>query len=343
MNLSNNYLFYADNQELDKVIDNYRQDLPEIEEKPRGSEVRSYTLGSLNNTYGSLDNPRYADDFLQGVYQTIDRAQSQLDQKSALNDWCEGQNNLAMVLAALGQRQQDTELLARAAEACHDALEVINEEQEPQLWAKLHSTLGSTLLSQGQHKGGAKLLKASVAAYTSAVRVWTRESDPHLWSATMHNLGGSLHAHGLLLSGNKTLQKSVVAYKNAITQRDTEYFPVERAITHNNQAVALHNLAEREDNPDRMQEAIRAYKKCLSVWDEQLLPIHMAAMTMVNLGTARRALAELTQSVDDAECAADDLVLVIELFPHACHPHCLQRCKDELKISQGLVDKFKAA
>jgi len=174
-----------------------------------------------------------------------------------------------------------------------------------------------------------------VDAYTHALEVWTREASPQDWMLTLHQLGVTLYTFGLQLKGNRQFQKSVVAFKNALTALNADDYALELTATHNNRGVTLHHLGESEENPARLREAIHSYELALTVSMEQQLPIHVAVLCRVNKATAQNSLAQLTNDAALAEEVADEFEVIMECFPHALQPLCLQHCEEQMKMARA--------
>ncbi len=341
MKFSNNYILYPNSNVLERVIEHYKTQFPELASQNKSLDEANQEVvihDNLRNTRGNFEQRKYKTKLLESVQQAFESALTEKLRKQAPLDWATTQDSLGQVLATLGQQQGDTGLSEKAIQAFEHALEERTEENTPESWASTQNSLAAVLLDLGQHESNTKLLKLAVDSYTNILRVWTHIQAPQEWASSMHNLGVAFHAHGKLMQGNRTFQKSVVAYKNALAERDIEREPIDWAISQNNRGAVLHDLAAREENAERMEEAIRAYEKALRIWVEQLLPIHLATMIMANRSTARTTLAELTKDAAIAEQAAEEFVLILGVFNIACHPHCLKHCEEQQEKALALVE-----
>lgn len=236
------------------------------------------------------------------------------------------------------QFQGDTETLCEAINTLEKALAKCNHEDEPDNWVSLQNKLGIVSLNLGQQKNDAKLLKKAIDAYTNTLKVWTQDQTPFKWAASMNNLGITFYASGRFRKANRMLEKSVVTYNGALNKWSMEEQPQDWAMTQNNLGVVLQNLGEREKSTERMQAAIQAYENTLLVWREQQLPMNLAALTMANLGAARRIQARLTNDLELAQRAADDFMLVTEVFSSACDSNYLKLGEEQLVEAQALVE-----
>ncbi len=345
MKFSNSYILFPDNKALEKAVEHYQCMLPADAAGEDNLAGKANIQGDSShilrkNTLGNFESHGYDPQILDNMREAFENALTENHHQQAPLEWAKTQDHLGIVLATIGQSRGDTELLKQSIQAFNNGLDERRQENAPQHWASTQYNLGTVLQVLGQQQDDAKLLKQSVDAYTSALSEWSREKTPQLWASTMFNLGLTFHVHARLLKGNRTFQKSVVAYKNALAEFNADRDPLELTITHNNRGAVLQNLGALEENPERLEEAIRSYETALTVCQEQQLPIHLAVMIKANLATARNELAELNRDSAMAEQVADDLELILELFYNACHPECLEHCREQLNRAQKIVAMF---
>jgi hypothetical protein len=69
-------------------------------------------------------------------------------------EWAEGQNNLALTLRALGEREAGTAKLEGAVFAYREALKERTRERLPLKWAATQSSLGWALTRLGERESG---------------------------------------------------------------------------------------------------------------------------------------------------------------------------------------------
>lgn len=295
--------------------------------------------GQINqkNTRSHFEQHVYDDQMLNRVRADFEKALTEEFRSKQPLDWATTQNHLGIILATLGESEKNPDLIQHAIEALTYALEERQQENTPNDWATSLDNLGMALQMQGQQNNDSKLLNKSIDAYTDALLVWTRNKTPFEWSSTMINLGMTFHAYGKLLKGNRTFQKSVVAFKNALAELDADNQPLELAVTHNNRGAVLQHLGESENNPDRLHEALRSYEAAITIFQEQQQPVHLVVLAKANLNTTRINLALLTKDKLVAEEAADDLELIVELFENACHPDCLEHCKNQMAKARAML------
>jgi tetratricopeptide (TPR) repeat protein len=340
MKFSNNYIFYPDSQALDLAIKHYEEIALEPAPESESTSNLVITKNTSTNSQGYFANSRYDTATLESARDVLERELADAQQQEPLNapGLAAIRDNLGVVLAALGQQLGDAELLNNSIRLFRNALEGRSQEEAPEDWAQTQSNLGAALLTLGQLQQDTKSLKESIEAYTNTLTHWTRSTAPVKWASAMHNLGVVLHEQGKLLKGNRTFQKSVVAFKNAQAEWDMDDTPLEWAMTYNNLGAVLQNLGEREENPQRIEEAIKAYETALRAWTEQQMPMRLAAKTKVNLGTARRQLAELTKDAEMAETAVDDFILIVEVFGPNCDAEFLESSKQHLDNAKAVAE-----
>lgn len=330
MKFSNTYLFYPDNNALERAIASSIGLLSEELAEAATPDTKVTAADNFLYTRGNYGQHRFSSNILGSAREALEVSLTDVYRDQEPLAWAEAQNSLGNILAAQGQQQRDAELFEKAIQCFNNALEVFSQEKSPLAWAATQNNLGTAKQALGRQLGNSKWLKESIDAYTNALLEWSRKGTPEEWAAAMHQLGATFHTYGRLLKGNRTFQKSVVAYKNAIAEFDADNNAFELVATHNNCGAVLHNLGESEENSDRLKEAIRSYETALTVCMEQQLPIHLAVLCKVNRSTARSVLAELTKDTTLADEVADEFELIIECFPYALQPLCLKHCEAQI-------------
>ena len=338
MKFSNNTTFYPDNKALEKAIDHYKSLVSDEDANNIYADNSVTVADNFLYTRGNYEQHRYSSNVFTNAREIFEAALTEEVRKQSPLDWAAAQNSLGNILAALGQQQKDADLFNKAIACFNHALEIFNQEDSPLDWAATQSNLGTAMQALGRQESDSKLLNNAIDAYTAALLEYTRKETPEEWSAVMFQLGATFYTYGSLLKGNRTFQKSVVAYKNALAELDADLYALELAATHNNRGAVLLNLGESEDNPERMAEAIRAYETALTVCMEQQLPFHLAVLCRVNKATANSVLAELTKDAALADETADEFELIIECFPHALQPLCLQHCEAQLTKTREMAE-----
>jgi tetratricopeptide (TPR) repeat protein len=80
-------------------------------------------------------------------------------------EWARTQTNLGNALARLGERENGTKLLEKAAAAYRAALEEGTRARAPLYWAGIQNNLGTALKVLGERECGAARLEGAAAAF----------------------------------------------------------------------------------------------------------------------------------------------------------------------------------
>jgi tetratricopeptide (TPR) repeat protein len=131
-------------------------------------------------------------------------------------DWAATQNNLGIVLRALGERESGTARLDEAVAAYREALKEYTRQRVPLDWAMTQNNLGNALMRLGERESGTARLGEAAAAFREALKERTRERVPVDWAMTQNNLGNALRALGERESGTARLDEAVAAYDRAL-------------------------------------------------------------------------------------------------------------------------------
>ena len=246
--------------------------------------------------------------------------------------WANTQNGLGNALGWLGQRSADNALLQQSIEAFEQALTKQNEELCAYNWASTMNNMAAVLQTLGRKENNPRILKRSVESYKAVLRVWTRATVPLDWATTMDNLGTALRNLGEHRRGPGTLKQAVAAYKSALAERTRELVP---------DGAALHKLAQREENPEILESATEAYEKSLAEWTREKVPMTWA-MTMANLGVARRELAEMTGDIQTAKKALEEIQCAVDIFRSASHAQYTELGEEQHLKARLLLDSLAA-
>lgn len=337
MNYSNLYTLYPVNRALENAIGE-SLGLCSDELIDAATPDNGVTIADIFfHTRGNYEQRSFSSNVLEPLRDVLEHILTDEFHQQEPLAWADLQNRLGNLLAALGQRQHDAQLYAKAIACFEHALQEYTQEKHPREWAAAQANSGTALQAWGRQESDAKLLNKSIDAYTAALLVYTKKDTPEEWMLVMHQLGAALHSHGLLLKGNRNLQKSVVAYKNALSLLDADNYAFELSAAHNNRGAVLQHLAESEENPERIKEALQSYEKALTVSMEQQLPFHLAVLIRVNKATAQNVLAELTKDAVLAGEIADEFELILMCFPHALQPLCVKHCEAQLNQARELA------
>ena len=340
MKYSTNYILYPVNRALERAVADSLHLLDEKAAAAATPDTKATVADKFLYTRGNHELHHFSTKVLEPTQAALESA-SAAESDSLV---CVTRlNHLGNVLAALAQVRTDASLYRQSIASFEKALELVSQDTAPSEWAETQANLGTALQALGRAEASAKLLNTAVDAYTAALLVYSRKETPEKWLLVMHQLGAALHSYGLLLKGNRTLHKAVVAYKNALAVLDADNYAFELTATHNNRGAVLHHLGESEENPERIKEAIHSYEKALTVSMEQQLPFHLAVIVRVNKATAQNVVAEMTKDRMLAQDVADEFELILECFPHALQPLCVEHCEAQMHQARKLAGTSAAA
>jgi tetratricopeptide (TPR) repeat protein len=220
-------------------------------------------------------------------------------------DWAMTQNNRAVALQTLGDRQggeAGLQALRAAVAACDDALTVYTRDAMPADWAMTQNNRAIALRTLGQRQGGAAGLQAlrdAVAAYDAALTVHTREAMPADWAMTQNNRAIALRTLGERQGGEAGLQAlrdAVAAYDAALTVHTREAMPAQWAMTKENIAIAWRSIAKLTTLGERRAALDRAL-----VAVDAALSVYRTGGMEYNTGTAERLRARILDAMDSSK------------------------------------------
>jgi len=185
-----------------------------------------------------------------------------------------------------------------AVQTYERALEEINRDTTPLLWAETEVLIGNAaqqLATRAEGEVSRALLAQAVASYHAALDVCSRSDVPRNWAIAESNLGNALQEQGKRSSGDegrRLLLEAVRSYSAALEVLARSDSPRDRAMTQNDLGAALAELGMRSAGEERQRlfrEAVMAYRAALGVRTRRELPQDWAA-TQNNLGVVLRQL-----------------------------------------------------
>lgn len=146
-------------------------------------------------------------------------------------------------------------MLAAAVPHYHSALQLIQRDDAPLLWATAHTDLATAYLTMPMVEASHQLrLGVAAQSLRQALTVFTREAHPQQWASVQLNLANSL-VYTPSKHQRDNLIEAVEIYEAVLGARDRDTDPMGRARVLANQGNALAHLGMFEDAKARLYEA----------------------------------------------------------------------------------------
>lgn len=191
---------------------------------------------------------------------------------------------LMPILAELQQPLRNTRDVRQRIALCQQALSLVHQFQNRQLWAVLQKNLGDALVDSAQGRITDNIEQA-IIAYQEVLQIRTRSTMPVEWATTMMNLG---NAYQFRIRGDQAenIESAITAYQQSLEIMTRFTMPTEWARAVMNLATAYSSRI-RGDKANNIEQAIDAYQNALQVRTRIAMPVEWAT-TMMNLGNAYR-------------------------------------------------------
>jgi tetratricopeptide (TPR) repeat protein len=227
---------------------------------PVGSD--HWNLASINLGLSLLHTTRITGDSepLREAAEVYRSALAVLSRDENPFQWATANDNLGLVLAELGKRD-DATLLTRAVSFHRTALEIRSPSVAPALWATTQLHLGLALQAIGE-RGDRQALMEAVTVFRSILEVVSRTEMPLLWARTQNNLGNALSALGEA-GDDEAFLEALAAYRSALEMYDRGTSPAQWAETHFNLAMTYRAMGARGDR-SRFASAREAARDALA-------------------------------------------------------------------------------
>ncbi len=153
------------------------------------------------------------------------------------------------------QTHDNPGLIAQAIPHYHSALQLVQREDAPLLWASAHANLATAYLTMPMVEASGQLrLGVASQSLRSALTVYTREDYPEQWASVQLNL-----ANSLVYTPSKhqadNLVEAVELYEAVLEARDRNTDPLGRARVLANQGNVLAHLGAFRDAKAKLYEA----------------------------------------------------------------------------------------
>ncbi|MGE0007838.1 MAG: caspase family protein [Parvibaculaceae bacterium] len=196
--------------------------------------------------------------------------------------WASIQMDLGQIRADLWERGRDDEgVLAQSAAHFRAALEELDEDRSPALWATAELGLARMLRAEASDGGerAALALAGSLGAADAALRVCRREAYPVCWASAHHARAVALYLQGERETDKTRLfslfRQSMDAFGEALEEKRLDMSPIDWAETYGSRADMLKKFADSSAAGIRviyMAEAVRAYRQALGAINARDLP-----------------------------------------------------------------------
>lgn len=153
------------------------------------------------------------------------------------------------------QTHDNPGLMAQAIPHYHSALQLVQREDAPLLWASAHANLAAAYLTMPMVEASGQLrLGVASQSLRSALTVYTRDGYPEEWASAQLNL-----ANSLVYTPSKhqadNLVEAVELYEAVLAARDRHTDPLGRARVLANQGNVLAHLGAFKDAKAKLYEA----------------------------------------------------------------------------------------
>jgi CHAT domain-containing protein len=192
--------------------------------------------------------------------------------------------------------ERSGEDISLRAELCKEAINSLNREEDPILWAVLHQLLGNSLFHSpaGNHFENIEL---AIQAYESSLTILTRESWPTYWAMAHADLGA---AYGERQEGEPAdnVEKSIQALRSALDV----YTPTKESGTWADLNVRLgdqYRRRTRGEYSENIKNAISCFEAATGVYTLDSLPESWAIIeTKIGVAYARRKDGDRAENLD---------------------------------------------
>ena len=175
-------------------------------------------------------------------------------------DWAMMQKSLAIVEMTRAERaDSDATLLQSAIQALKAALQVLNVEETPLVWAACQSRLATALYRLDLKSGETNGIKQAVVTYQAALKVYSPARTPQLWAEVISGLSLTCQVLGAETTNEALVEKAIAFGRSALEARKALGVPMPLAAAYNTLGSALYQKGKMSGEHDFMEEALTTF------------------------------------------------------------------------------------
>lgn len=271
---------------------------------------RAKALMQLGIEFGEIDALHEALEHFENVVIPLS------DPENAQLAWASSQNDYAIALKSVGERQRNDasfkDYLERAVVALEAALKVYGMPFYARDRSGALNNIGSIYSILGEKFSGASYFLNAIRFFDAASADEVRVHAPDTWLMAKSNLGNSLANLGRIRNDQTLLDKALIAHRLALEEQSG----LNWAMTQNNIGTTLMLRGQGSSGADRifrLTEAVEAYRLALEIRTKDRVPVDWAT-TIGNQGATKRLLAETLNDLSMAQEALSQMREAAETF-----------------------------
>lgn len=186
----------------------------------------------------------------------------------------------------------------RRVALCERALQILDKDDNPKLWAFLKREMALRLLSLIEGDRAVNVERA-IEALKDALTVRTRERMPEVWARTRSNLA---NAYSDRIYGDRAenMECTIAGLQEILEVRTRKVAPMEWAGTQMDLAIAFSNRL-RGDLVENQERSIQGYQAALEVWNPTDHPSDWAAaQTNLAITLCHRIRGSRAENIENA-------------------------------------------
>lgn len=181
---------------------------------------------------------------------------------------------------------------------CERALQILEKEDNPRLWAFLKREMALRLLSLTDGDRAVNVERA-IEALKDALTVRTRERMPAEWARTRSNLANT-YSDRIYGDRAENIECTIAGLQEILEVRTRKIAPMDWAGTQMDLAIAFSNRLK-GDTVENQERSIQGYEAALEVWNPIDHPFNWAtAQTNLAITLCRRIRGSRAENVENA-------------------------------------------
>jgi len=297
-------------ESLEQAVDTFRRASETVQHDPR---LKALVETSLAANLVRLGKRQKDKQHLREAIRLAEAASQTLSYALLPTALVVAQNALAVAFEALGDRENDPEMLEQAISVYRRLLRIVTRKRALLQWFNLQINLSGALIRRGEFDGNSTpWIREAVKVIEEALREPIRDGCPFDWASAQNALGVALFRIGEREDNVELVAKAEMAYRSALEEWTLQQAPSHWAMATNGLALALALLGAHQADRQKLEESISYFCDAAKVCTRDSDPPAWAyaqnglAVALICLGMHETGTKSLDEAVTTLRAVLDE-------------------------------------
>lgn len=235
----------------------------------------------------------------------------------------------ARALQSAGNRQADSELLLRAAQAYEESIASYGRDEDAELWGQTQFFIGDLYLQVAARSSDLTYLEKSKAAFELSLQTRTQQSSPLYWAESKIALANSYWIQGAVGFDHDALQAGLDLLDESLQVLEAKRDPTLWGESFNIRGMIFLSAGERQNGIKLLELAVESFGHALEARKKDANPGKWAE-TMNGVGVAQNLMAQRSGDNENWRLAEDAFRGALTVWTITAYPSQYAMAKSAL-------------